>query len=1064
MSNNKSKRIRKLDPANTYISKMISKKIIGINALEYIQSYKYDNSYGDIIKLYEKLPHMYDSLIKNILLPQNIKLLNRGIFGYNIDNLEANFNESIAFLKLYNSEIEKFLKFKEDFEFNFLFGKYELCENILDDSKKEISYSNWYLYHMFLVKEYKGGFDSNFSYLKEIISSGAEHPIHGIFAFTFSRMVEKDLSIKNFQKYVEVEVYNFYNLKKDSKIRSFLKSYIEPFEIYFHENINDIFIGEEGCSIIDRYINLRKFMINLLHTNKEECKKYLVKILKFTNDSFFYRMHVLLTGETTYLGTNTLESKLLFEILDLYTIGDYKKCIELSSNYLEKFGLSIDVIEINLKSHINLGIEFEIVNKNNIYYDVMILIYNVLKKNDLAVESLISLTNISFSLHNFNLSIQIQYFVNKTINSSNYKFYKRVYPLFTKSLTPKIINEYSSNKKKILIENFSKIYKSSNTIDFFSTLIDFEVENHFDKTKNSIPESRILLHLSKILLEKKMYLDVIKNLEPLRGKLVNQPHLQEEYLKRIYEAYSKEDQIIQCIEIYIENYFINKHLLDNIEYSTEVKFINDVGYKTLHINIDLVLYAHICKASSTVTPLIYKRFMNKIKTDKPSNIDIKSFEKRKLVYFLKNICIQNTLSRDVRNFKTLNDIYLERVKICQLLIKIDEPNRNIYIDEIIHITKTIKIKERIRDIDNSRIYVDINGLNEYDLKDFSKNFSRYKRIKSLKDEATDDLFIMVSNGVDSDFEKSLNYKKKYLTQDDALSKIFVELFMEIRDKYLFSNENGLDSYLSTRIRHGTITGQLRTVFNELNLITTKDSNTNIYLDNNKLIKKLSIDEKYLNKFNLIMNKFSNDIDDYITFIKNSFIQIKTENISDALFNYSIYDNFNNYIILHYYNNFSSNIDDFENFIEISIEMCDLITDHNLEMIVKFFHENIKVHFFNLLEALEKEISFFDDKSFSPLLNDIRKSRTEIQKAIELVSSWFVRKKSRNVDFLLSDVLDTTEEIMHNLFPNIKLSIDSTICNKELFKGEYFTSFVDCFKIFVENIIKYSMSQNVISHP
>ncbi len=54
-------------------------------------------------------------------------------------------------------------------------------------------------------------------------------------------------------------------------------------------------------------------------------KNELDEILKFTNDSFFYRMHVLLTGETTYLGTNTLESKLLFEILDLYTIGDYKK-------------------------------------------------------------------------------------------------------------------------------------------------------------------------------------------------------------------------------------------------------------------------------------------------------------------------------------------------------------------------------------------------------------------------------------------------------------------------------------------------------------------------------------------------------------------------------------------------------------------------------------------------------------------------------------------------------------------------------------------------------------------
>lgn len=285
--------------------------------------------------------------------------------------------------------------------------------------------------------------------------------------------------------------------------------------------------------------------------------------------------------------------------------------------------------------------------------------------------------------------------------------------------------------------------------------------------------------------------------------------------------------------------------------------------------------------------------------------------------------------------------------------------------------------------------------------------------------------------------------------------------MEIRDKYLFSNEHGLDSYLSTRIRHGTITGQLRKVFSELKLITTKDSNTNIYLDNEILIKKLNITDKNLEKFNLIMNRFSNDIDDYITFIKNSFIQIKTENDSDALFDFSIYSPFNNHIVKHYYNNHTIQIDNDEDFIKFSIEICEQITDHNLEMIRKFFHENIKLHFINLLETLEKGIGTFDEKSFSPLLNDIRRSKTEIQTTVDTVSSWFERKKSRNMHFILNDVVDTTEKIIYNLFPNIRLNITKKIENMDTIEGQYFISFVDCFKIFVENIIKYTMEQNLI---
>ena len=130
MGKRKSKNIKQKDVATTYLSSMINKKIIGDKALQYIQSFKYENSYGNIIKLHEKLTPIYNSLMKNILLPKDIKLINNGIFGFSEDDLEAHLNESIAFMKIYNNEIQTFLKIKEEFEYNFLLGEYEVCENI----------------------------------------------------------------------------------------------------------------------------------------------------------------------------------------------------------------------------------------------------------------------------------------------------------------------------------------------------------------------------------------------------------------------------------------------------------------------------------------------------------------------------------------------------------------------------------------------------------------------------------------------------------------------------------------------------------------------------------------------------------------------------------------------------------------------------------------------------------------------------------------------------------------------------------------------------------------------
>lgn len=71
-------------------------------------------------------------------------------------------------------------------------------------------------------------------------------------------------------------------------------------------------------------------------------------------------------------------------------------------------------------------------------------------------------------------------------------------------------------------------------------------------------------------------------------------------------------------------------------------------------------------------------------------------------------------------------------------------------------------------------------------------------------------------------------------------------------------------------------------------------------------------------------------------------------------------------------------------------------------------------------------------------------------------------KRKEVNFVLKDVIDTSKEIIDNLFSSsVKLDIDSNIDNIEVFKGKYFISLVDCFKIFFENIVNYSKDNNQI---
>src|ERR1019366_10442620 len=72
------------------------------------------------------------------------------------------------------------------------------------------------------------------------------------------------------------------------------------------------------------------------------------------------------------------------------------------------------------------------------------------------------------------------------------------------------------------------------------------------------------------------------------------------------------------------------------------------------------------------------------------------------------------------------------------------------------------------------------------------------------------------------------------------TSLFTKIFNELKAKFISSNEYGLDSYLSVWIRHGTLAGQIRSVFERQHLITRRDATGNRYHRNEYWINRLEI--------------------------------------------------------------------------------------------------------------------------------------------------------------------------------------------------------------------------------
>src|SRR5690606_36353694 len=89
-------------------------------------------------------------------------------------------------------------------------------------------------------------------------------------------------------------------------------------------------------------------------------------------------------------------------------------------------------------------------------------------------------------------------------------------------------------------------------------------------------------------------------------------------------------------------------------------------------------------------------------------------------------------------------------------------------------------------------------------------------------------------------------------------------------------------------RYGTLLGEIRSVFENLNLITKKQDNSSVYKDNiywQKLIAKS--EASVAESFNILMSSFSREIDNISNELKNVKLQIKTEKKeSNGFFDYT----------------------------------------------------------------------------------------------------------------------------------------------------------------------------------
>lgn len=821
---------------------------------------------------------------------------------------------------------------------------------------------------------------------------------------------EEDRSL-NWYQYITESKCN--NIIEDQKLQNLIIKTIVNKDVqnYFLFKLTDYSVEN-----INFYENILNFDLQIRGNIYDLYESYVRIVEEYnltkTNEKILYKNSVILNknikdSNLIFLKKNEeFSEKEINERLNLFKLEinkDYNNLFHLSKNiFIDNFNkklIDITSLLLSIKAAIfNNNIEeLEFLDSNentkkikqsflsiyNLDHDTYFNAYNLyrhLSKYDVFHWSQHLKNSV---IEYINIPNTHQDFINSTIHS-HYRdiFFNPYHYLY---LRKSALNEY-----KIVLEN--NIKKEKGLTNFYK-IIDGKIKNQEElETENLI--------LSIIFNQKKQH-----NINDINLTKKDRLSLEIKFLRDSI----KTESIIKILPNFINILFKNYHLYPLFPFE-EIgeKLVTD---KTNSIILEKIIF-------------YYKIIENEIEMKTMLNIDIKTKISVLIEKYIKQNfkTIENVLSN---NFASLNeyeiyfyrnifkkeflkytllfedeiDIDKFRIKVCQ---KILEYNVNADFaeelsEEITETAKNIAIIQGQKIINMSKIHVDTDYVKKVSIAKLKNSYQTFKELKGSGTEAPNVFFIEDVDDLSSIIEMLKN-KESISIQDQSRLK---HIISEVLDEFL-KGPYGLNSFLSTSIRHGVLTNTLRFPLENEELICPKDTKVTI---------KWNVGSETLNNdIILLLNKFEEKLDLEISHLINNKIQVNMLDNSEALFRYYFTD-------LDLYN-LNNKPEDIESLVEETIRLLWKKTENNLTQVKdylnNFFKENIKLIFDDLLndfELLSQKYSI----SLSSIVDKIILCRSNILLQIDEVKSWFNRSYIFNYsDYQISTVVEIAKKMINEI--------------------------------------------------
>ncbi len=1010
----------------------------------------------------------FKELIFGNPLPNSYKELGKCEAVYASKNFISEINWTLIAIRKYSYQINLFIVYKEFYENCFLLGNYVEAEKYLDKIENEICFSLWTLENRFLIKEFAHSSTDNKEFLSDFNLINESEGVTKSLAHYLSLRAERALSVNRFNSDLEIglskidgdkklEHTNYYRFKL-----SFLNhlTYTQYVEILGYDFPH---------SIIDRYLNLRKVLALLLTTanqmvDKVEAEKtirfYIVNrisyLTKKLNDPILFKLK-LFASEKMFPAFDEKQSKLQLSIIDKYTTGFYSEVQDEVGELLKQKATQFDLYLLYVKALVYQKKPFHFIgSERSIQNQILVEMFKIISVSANPTEAGINLLRIANNISSSELSYGITDFVHHQTKGKNER--KLLARLSFDAANPVIHEIFPDINSQInYLELLKDKFSSSITIDFlYNKIQNIESLLVFEKR---LPEVKFKAEYAKALQKKKQFKEAAEIWEYLIENYSDTIPVLETAIHNLYFCYEELSRYDECVKLFVDSFLENTHIIEKIEVDSLLTKIKENRFKVVKPNIELPIFYTIANADENETHTAFEKFNLNAGVCKPSELlpIYDKFEEHKILLYLKFTCGPEILKHSIHIIGS-KDRLEERLKICQFLREKDTEDKVFYDDEIKYISNILVIQKGLLELDESKIYVNEQGIVTKELKEYEAIYLRFKTIAGIANKNKILLLDKLGRLTTLNYTEEKTEAETIEYSSNPVFDIYKELFDAIKDKFLHS-KFGIVAYLSTRIRHGVLLGEIRPIFEKHKLITLREGDTSNYR-RNIFWDGVFHDQSSLSvaKIQDLLKDFSYSVDGLIFDLIKKYLQVYEEDSNkDGWFNYNFEDT-----ALFWFSIASIKTRDFNQFAQKVFEILWDRTDNNLTLIREKIQSDIANEFNALFDKLEKDVVDLLGIYRSQLLvNAIKACSTETQTVITRISSWFKRSGTSASDFQIENLIDIVMEYTNKTHPNKRISLSREINHNCKIKGEYLTHFADLLRIYTENILKHSDEKALI---